>query len=196
MGNMKPWQNILLGVFFGLLAGALVLLISSRPRGAAITLPPLPTPAPLVVHISGAVAREGMYALPSNSRLDDVIQAAGGLLPSADVERVNLAARLSDGQKIIIPVAGATAETGEPAATGPERGNAVIEVAGQSSLININTATLEELDRLPGIGESKAADIIAYREKNGLFTAIEEIQNVPGIGPKIFETIQTLITIS
>lgn len=190
---MKPWQVLLSGVFFGLLAGAFVLLINLRPRGQAIELPPLPTPAPLVVHITGAVSREGIYPLPAASRLDDAIQAAGGLLSSADASQINLAARLSDGQKIAIPEIRPTVIASSLPLE--QRGGPPIETAPGSSLININTATLEELDRLPGIGESKAAEIINHREKNGPFNTIEDIQNVPGIGPKIFETIQELITV-
>jgi len=190
---MKHWQTLITGVFFGLLAGAFVMLINLRPRGETIQLPPLPTPAPLVVHITGAVNQEGIYPLPAASRLEDAIQAAGGLLESADASQINLAARLTDGQKITIPEIRPTAEAGS---LPPEGRSAVqIEPSPENTLININTATLEELDSLPGIGESKAAEIIKYRENVGPFNAIEDIQNVPGIGPKIFETIQPLITI-
>lgn len=190
---MKPWQILLTGVFFGLLAGAFVLLINLRPRGEAIQLPPLPTPAPLVVHVTGAVTREGMYPLPAASRLDDAIKAAGGLLANADASQINLAARLTDGQKIVIPEIRPTGEAGSlPPDT---RSAAPLEIEPGNKLININTATLEELDSLPGIGEGKAAEIIKYRENNGPFHAIEDIQNVPGVGPKIFETIQPLITV-
>lgn len=190
---MKPWQTLLTGVFFGILAGAFVMLINLRPMGEAIQLPALPTPAPLVVHITGAVLQEGIYPLPAASRLEDAVQAAGGLLESADASQINLAARLTDGQKIVIPEIRSTTEAGSlPPAT---RSAAQIDTAPENHLININTATLEELDSLPGIGEGKAAEIIKYRESNGPFDAIEDIQNVPGIGPKIFETIQPLITI-
>lgn len=189
---MKLWQGILLGVFFGLLSGALILLINGRPRGQAIELPALPTSAPIVVHISGAVKTTGLYTLPDGSRLDDAVQAAGGLIAEADTRQINLAARLEDGQKIVIPSLVATEQPGTPAA---ENRSQVIELSGNPNLININTATLEELDSLPGIGATKAAEIIAYREQNGPFAAIEDIQNVPGIGPKIFETIQDRITI-
>lgn len=190
---MKPWQVLLTGVFFGLLAGAFVLLINLRPRGQAIEIPPLPTPAPLVVHVTGAVTREGIYPLPAASRLDDAIRAAGGLLESADASQINLAARLSDGQKIVIPEIGITPET--RSLPPGQRSVTQIEIAPEEKQININTATLEELESLPGIGEGKAAEIITYRENNGPFDSVEDIQNVPGIGPKIFETIQPLITV-
>lgn len=189
---MKPWQNLLLGLFFGLLSGALVLLLNTRPRGQAISLPPLPTAAPLVVHLSGAVAKEGLYELPPGSRLDDALRAAGGLLDGADTDKINRAARLADGQKISIPSRMAAEP---PASAGPQRSAAVLEPAPDEGLINLNTATLDELDTLPGIGASKAADIIAYREKTGPFQAIEDIQNVPGIGPKIFENIRDQISV-
>ncbi len=188
---MKPWQNVLLGLFFGLLAGALIFLLNTRPRGQAISLPAQPTAAPLVVHLSGAVVQEGLYELPPGSRLDDALRAAGGLLDGADVEKINRAARLADGQKVNIP--SRVAES--PDAASPQRSAAEIQVTPGETQINLNTATLEELDALPGIGESKAADIIAYREKMGPFQAIEDIMNVPGIGPKIFENIRDQITV-
>lgn len=189
---MKLWQGILLGVFFGLLSGALILVINNRPTGQAIELPPLPTASPLVVHISGAVTNAGVYALPGGSRLEDAIRAAGGLSADADTQQMNLAARIADGEKITIPSISPTSAPGAPA---PETRSQSLPLNGAPARVNLNTATLEELDALPGIGETKAAQIIAYREENGPFASIEDIQNVPGIGPKIFETIQDLISI-
>ncbi|HEY9088550.1 MAG TPA: ComEA family DNA-binding protein [Anaerolineaceae bacterium] len=189
---MKLWQGILLGVFFGLLSGALILVINNRPTGQAIELPPLPTAAPLVVHISGAVTNAGVYALPGGSRLEDAVRAAGGFSADADPRQINLAARIADGEKITIPSISPTSAPGAPA---PDTRSPALPLNGTPARVNLNTATLEELDALPGIGETKAAQIIAYREENGPFASIEDIQNVPGIGPKIFETIQDLISI-
>lgn len=184
---MKPWQLVLLGVFFGLISGAVVLIISSAPRGTPVLLAELPTPAPLTVDVSGAVANPGVYRLVPGSRVEDAVTAAGGFHENADRESVNLAARLQDGQKLHIP---------EIIVTGslPERSVSISDSA--NGIININTATLDMLDGLPGIGETKAREIIDYREKNGWFKVIEEIQNVPGIGPGIFENIKELISIA
>jgi len=169
-----------------------------RPEPVAIIAPATATPAPLVtpspppltVHIVGAVEEPGVYALPSGSRLDDLVRLAGGLSEDADVERVNLADYLRDAQQVHIPRRGSTpppAPTslgGEPAA-GSRTGPGVSVSAG---LVNVNTATQAELERLPGIGPAKARDIIAYREANSAagqpaFARAEDLAKVKGIGP-------------
>lgn len=185
---MKPWQNILLGVLFGLLTGAFILIIISRPAGEEIKLIPPPTPAPILVHVDGAVLAPGVYPLPTGSRIQDAVNAAGGFSTSADPSRVNLAARLKDGDKITIPVMGQTTLQGSDRSTG--------DIQLSSTGMDINTATAAELETLPGIGPGRAEDIVQYRETHGLFTFIEEIMNVPGIGPSTFEQIKDLITIS
>ncbi|HEX2979666.1 MAG TPA: helix-hairpin-helix domain-containing protein [Anaerolineaceae bacterium] len=187
---MKAWQWILVGLFFGLLATGAILVIARTPRGEAVVLVPPPTPGPVTVHVSGAVKNPGVYELSRQSRVQDAIQAAGGLGDLALEDQINLAARIQDGQKIHIPAEGETVtapmpETIDPEATGSLNGNR----------INLNSATLSELETLPEIGPSKAQNIITYRNEHGPFQQIEDIQNVPGIGEGIFQNIQDLITV-
>lgn len=182
--NIKsnPWILIAYGLVIGLIAAGLILLIISPTRGEPIQIIPPPTPSPLLVHVSGAVQNPGVYSLPVGSRIVDVIQAAGGLLPEASEDEINLAAFLIDGQKIYIP------------RTGEEIPSSMRMESNPDTKININTATAEELDSLPGIGNTKAEAVISYRQQNGPFQAIEDILNVPGIGPTIFEQIKEYIT--
>ena len=188
---MKSWQLVVFGVLCGLLAAGLILLVSSPVRGTPLTLPPAPTQAPILVDVSGAVAQPGIYSLPASSRVKDAIEAAGGLLPEAFTASLNMAAPLSDGTKVLVPV---TQEVRELSAESGE--NPVTASSSQTILpININTAPKQSLMELPGIGETKAQAIIDYRTQNGPFTSIEEIQNVSGIGPATFEKLKDLITI-
>lgn len=131
----------------------------------------------IMVHVAGCVHRPGLYELPAESRVAHAIMAAGGETPEADINRLNLADFLRDGQKVHVP---ARVEPGEEEGEG---------------LININTADQKTLETLPNIGPARAQKIIEYREKHGFFSSIEEILNVPTIGPKIFEGIKDLITI-
>jgi competence protein ComEA len=189
---MKPWHYLAFGVLGGLLAAGLILLVASPPRGDPITLPPAPTPAPLTVDISGAVTRPGVYQLPQGSRVQDAIEAAGGFLENAYATSLNLAMPLSDGTKVLVPA------VPEPAAAGNNTSSdsaALSNAPPVPTLININTATAAQLMELPGIGETKAAAIISYRENNGPFTTIEQIMNVSGIGPATFESLKDLTTV-
>ncbi len=173
---MKTFLNIALGVVIGLLAAGVIWLAASQPRGQAVTLLPSPTARSVTVYVSGAVATPGVYTLPKGSRVNDVIQSAGGFLPDAEQEGINLAAMLQDGQQLDIPVRSAESH-----------------VSG--GRININTATVEELDTLPGIGPTTAQNILNYRLDHGPFQFIQDIQNVPGIGPATYDKIKDLIMV-
>lgn len=193
---MKTWQTILFTVLCTLLAIGAIYLVSRPERGAPIRLLPPPTPAPLVVQITGAVHQPDLYSLPPGSRVNDAILAAGGLLADADDSRINLAALLVDGSLLVIPSKSdsSTNEFSEPGPTPepPTRSGAIIE----QGLLDINQATAEEFERLPEIGPVIAQAIVDYRAANGPFTTLEAIQNVAGIGPVIFEQIKRLITLS
>lgn len=140
----------------------------------------------VVVHVAGAVSSPGVYTLPADSRVDDAVRAAGATA-DADLSQLNLAQKLADGQKITVPAAG---ETPAPA------DNAAPSGSSQSgALININTATQEELETLPSIGEVRAQAIIAYREEHGGFRTTDELMEVSGIGEKIFADISPHITV-
>ncbi|MGB8213341.1 MAG: ComEA family DNA-binding protein [Anaerolineales bacterium] len=173
---MKTILNITYGVLIGLLAAGIIWLAASHPRGEAVTLLPTATPGSLTVYVSGAVATPGVYTLPEGSRVNAAVQAAGGFLPGAEPGNVNLAMLLADGQQINIP--GIV--------------NASHVNAGR---VNINTATLDELDALPGIGPTAAQSILAYRLQNGPFQVIQDIQNVPGIGPATYAQIKDYINV-
>ena len=140
----------------------------------------------VVVHVAGAVSSPGVYTLPADSRVDDAVRAAGATA-NADLSQLNLAQKLADGQKITVPVAGATPADGSSAATTADSDN--------GGLININTATQEELESLPSIGEVRAQAIITYREEHGGFRTIDELKEVSGIGDKIFADISPHVTV-
>jgi competence protein ComEA len=183
-------RDLCLGILFGLCCAGLILLVS-RPRpGQAILLRPPPTPMPLVINIDGEVAHPGVYALSVHSRVQDAVNAAGGLTAAANPGAVNLAALLEDGDHIYIPaqITSGDNETLGSSVLGLSPAGEVIP------LVNINQAGLEELITLPGIGPVTAEKIILYR-KNHLFTRIEEIQKVDGIGPATFDQIKIYLTI-
>jgi competence protein ComEA len=187
---MRSALTILIGVLAGfVLAGALFLVVRA-PSGKPIDLLPAPTKTPLLVNVVGAVPRPGLYELPEGSRVHDAVDAAGGLLADADTTSINLAAPLEDGELLAIPFVGGAADTG---LAGGESGVATEEPTA-SDLININTATVEELDNLPGIGPTTAQKIIDYRTENGPFQRIEDLLNGSGIGPSTFELLKDLVT--
>jgi len=191
---MKKLWWVAFGLVMGLLATGLILLVSGSPRGEPIKLLPPPTSAPLMVHVVGAVAQPGVYSLAPGSHVQDGVEAAGGLLPESNPQAVNLAALAQDGQRIFIPTLAPLPPTPQPGSVPTAiSGNPPSPVPG--GLININTATLEELDSLPGIGPITAQKIIDYRLANGLFNRIEDIMNVPGIGEGTFTKIKDLITV-
>jgi competence protein ComEA len=187
MQNIRFALYMAAGVLFGLFVAALIWIVARNPSGEAVILRPAPTERPVIVHISGAVPRPGVYALPDGSRVQDAIAAAGGFLAEAEKTQINLAALLVDGEKLDIPFI----EGGSPVLPTP----GLTVVAATTELININTASQSELETLPGIGPTTAQKIIEYREQNGEFVTIEEIINVSGIGPGLYDRIKDLITI-
>ncbi|MCG0275551.1 MAG: helix-hairpin-helix domain-containing protein [Thermosediminibacteraceae bacterium] len=136
-------------------------------------------PSKIVVHVAGAVKNPGVYELDEGCRVIDAIEAAGGQLPEADIAGINLAKKLHDEEKLYVPKLGES-----PANSSPD------------GRININSAGLEELDKLPGIGPSLAQRIIDYRNQHGPFKSIEELKNVSGIGEKRFEEIKNLVKVN
>ncbi len=196
---MKTALYVLLGVMAGFVLAGTLIFVSRAPAGEPIVLEAAPTEAPIAVHVIGAVPRPGLYEFSDGARVQDAIDAAGGLLASANANGMNLAALLEDGQQLDVPYGEGQAT--DPFANTVELPGAENTPSGNSSdtsnaeLININTASLEELDSLPGIGPTTAQKIIDYREENGPFSVIEDIQNVSGIGPSTFENIQDLISV-
>lgn len=149
----------------------------------------------IVVHITGEVEKEGIIEIKEGGRISDAIDAAGGLTKEADLERVNLAYELEDGQKIYIPNKN-DKDIEEYVTEGVDDIVLPDELSNMGDgLININKADLEELQELDGIGEALAENIIAYRENNGKFKDIEDIKNVSGIGDSKYEKIKDSIKI-
>jgi competence protein ComEA len=187
MQSFKSILYMVSGILLGLFLAALVWVVARNPSGEAVTLRPVPTDKPIVVHITGAVPRPGVYALPQGARVQDGISAAGGFLAEADKSNINLAELLDDGEKLDVPFI----EGGSPIVATP----LPQVVATTTELININTASNAELDTLPGIGPTTAQKIVDYRTQNGPFVSTEDIINVPGIGPGTYERIKDLITV-
>jgi competence protein ComEA len=155
-------------------------------RAEAATLEVEEEPArELVVHVAGAVARPGLYRLPEGSRVDDAIALAGGAKPKAALDSVNLAAPVADGQQVVVPVRGAGVPSAGPGAAG--------EGAPGGAKVSLNSATLEQLDQLPGIGPVTAQQILDYRAANGAFRSVDELDAVPGIGPSRLEQLRPLV---
>lgn len=140
----------------------------------------------IMVHISGAVNKPGILRLDSNKRVVDALDLAGGARDDADLDRVNLAARLHDEEKIYIPKVGEVQNNISSLASSPSSSDT-------SSKININSADLSELTKIPGVGEKTAQKIIDYRA-NKTFSSIEDIKNIPGIGDKKFESMKDYIS--
>lgn len=130
----------------------------------------------LYVHVLGEVARPGLYILEADARLVDALAAAGGTLETADLQAVNLARPLSDGEQIVVPVQGAQAGGGEAGAA---------SAVGADGVIDLNAATQEDLETLPRIGPALAQRILEWREENGRFRSVDDLMAVPGIGEKL-----------
>ena len=173
------------GLFSGLLAAGLLFLLLSPPRGHPILLGPPPTLAPLRVHVSGAVVHPGVISLPASSIVADAIQAAGGATGKAQLEALNLAAPVGEGERVVVPAAAA-----EPR---PESASLALAPSSASALIPLNSATPAELDLLPGIGPSLANAIVEYRQAHGRFQSVEQLLDVPGIGPAKLAAIRDLV---
>ena len=148
----------------------------------------------IVIHVTGAVKKQGIVKVKNGDRISDVIDAAGGITKKADLSKINLAYLVEDGQKIYVP----SIDDKDTVVTVKDNaGDNVIESENSSSSgkVNINTATQTEFETLNGIGTSTALKIINYRDANGKFKKIEDIKNVPGIGDAKFENIKEYISV-
>jgi len=174
----------------GLAVAVAVVLLAPRVlhHGSThVTIPPLrtathahaPAGGQLVVDVAGAVRLPGLYHLAAGTRIADAVAAAGGATGKADVTLVNLAAPLADGEQVLVPERGAAASAGAtPSATAP---------------LDLNTASAEQLDALPGVGPATAQKIIDYRQAHGPFRSIDELEGVPGIGPSKLAQLKGLV---
>lgn len=190
---------IAFGVVALAIAAGIIALLVTQPQPVTITVvPPEPTatpepsatPAPITVYVTGAVAQsESLVELPYNSRVEDAIEAAGGALETADLVSVNLADILRDGDQVHVREQAATADPD------PLEEEIILATPSSGDIVNINTATVEELDALPGIGPAIAQRIVDHRETNGAFTSIDELDDVSGIGESILNQIREQIVI-
>ena len=153
----------------------------------------------VVVHVAGAVVSPGVRRLPPGSRVIDALDAAGGALPGADLPRINLAAPLVDGQQVYVPEPGeqppVAAGAGVPGGAGVAGGVAGPAGSVPGALVDLNTATGEQLDTLPGVGPATAAAIIAHRDQNGPFTSVDQLLDVRGIGEAKLELLRDLVSV-
>jgi competence protein ComEA len=189
---------------------------SSLPRAAAATSAPAPTspsssppadrasadpssttavPTVVVVHVAGQVMAPGVYTLPPGARVVDAIDRAGGVLATATADAINLAEPLRDGDRVYVPsiddASGVPAGVTSSASPGPEPGAS----SSPAGPIDLNAATIEQLDALPGVGPSTAAAIIAHRQSNGPFASVDDLDAVRGIGPAKLEALRDLVTV-
>ncbi len=191
---MPPWLTVerRRAVAVALL-GAVVLIVAVRhlatartpsagTERAAAALVTAPAPSKnLVVHVVGAVRRPGLYGFPEGSRVADAVRRAGGATRHADLSQINLAAPMADGLQVVVPrrqPRGAAAPAGSEAPAGP---------------VHLNTATLEQLDALPGVGPVTAQKILDYRTQNGGFASVDDLDAVSGIGPARLDSLRDLV---
>ena len=159
------------------------------PSGLASPAPSL-TPATIVVDVAGWVRRPGVYDFRQGDRVIDAIRMAGGGRPGADLTSINLAAPLTDGQQIVVPKKSKLGVS----ASGVGGGGAAPGSGGAEPLINLNTATLDQLESLPGIGPALGQRILDYRQEHGPFRSVDDLDQVPGIGPTRVENLRDLVT--
>ncbi len=187
-------------------AGAGLWYVRSLPRPVEVRAPRAPGPPPpaaggdvsptapaspseLYVHVAGEVRHPGVYRFRPGQRVIDAVQAAGGPRKRADLDALNLAALLTDGEQILVPRRGAGGVPGpSPPGTGSSPG-------APGALVNVNTATAEELEALPGIGPVLAQKIIEYRTAHGPFPSVDALDDVSGIGPATLEELRPLVTV-
>lgn len=191
--------------------GAFAATAFARPTPAPIeirTREAVPSPTTtLFVHVEGAVPAPGVYRLPADARVFEAIDAAGGALDEAEVSGLNLAARIADGQKLVIPARAAAFPSGSGTANGVDASSpAGAAVSGPAALapgstlssnarINVNTASQRVLESLPGIGPVTATNIIQYRQTNGPFTRVEQLRDARIVNASTYERIKDLVTV-
>ena len=158
-------------------------------RGVATTLDPVasaPARPVLVVHVVGEVRRPGLYRLRDGARIADAVHRAGGALRDADLAAVNLAAPLVDGVQVLVPARAEAAGSVPPPSTG--------STPGPTAPVSLSSATVEQLDELPGVGPVTAQKIVDYRTEHGPFASVDDLDAVPGIGPTRIEQLRDLVT--
>jgi competence protein ComEA len=227
----RSWTSTITAVAVGLVAVALIagLVVWRRPAPIDERLPITTGPAstapdasstpgssttpdssttapagPLIVHVAGAVVSPGVVRLSAGSRVVDAVRAAGGLRPDADADRVNLAAPVADGQRVVVPAVGQevpaevvpSGPPGPGGRGGPSGSGRPDSPGAPAGRIDLNSATVEQLDTLPGVGPATAAAILAHRDESGPFQSVEDLLEVRGIGEAKLEAMRDLVTVA
>lgn len=193
-----------------LLTGLAVLVagvVGWSQRGGAEPAPATPPPIRMqeegraeqvLVHVAGEVRRPGVYRLKDGMRVDDAVRLAGGATRRADLGAVNLAAKVEDGRQVLVPRRAPAGRAAPAGAAGPGAaagGAADAAGAGGGGPLNLNTATLEQLDTLDGVGPATAQKILDFREERGGFGSVEELGEIPGIGEKRLAALRETVTV-
>jgi competence protein ComEA len=170
---------------------------SNAPRSAPRSVPPpgpsSTSPATIVVHVAGAVVAPGVHVVARDARVADAVAAAGGVAPGGDPDGVNLAAALADGQRIYVPLVGEVDPVAVPSGANAAPG-ALGDASPPSGPVDLNTATVADLEQLPGVGPATAAAIVDDRTRNGPFASVDDLDRVTGIGPAKLAALRDLVT--
>jgi competence protein ComEA len=175
----------------------------ASPPAASVTgaAPPSLSPPPtsesneVVVQVAGAVARPGVYRLADGSRVIDLVDVAGGAVADADLDAMVLAGRLVDGQRVQVPRVGEVLPAAVTGAAPPEPGGEATAPSGPPTPLDLNAATIAELDTLPGVGPATAQSIVTFRDKHGPFGSVDDLTEVQGIGPARLEALRDLVRV-
>ncbi len=192
MGVERSDQMALAGLAAALMLAGGAVIRAGRAAGPPLVSEPS-APAQISVHVAGEVVWPGLYVLPSGARLQDAVRAAHGPTIVADLRRVNLAALLRDGDRVVVP---RIVQPPYPPVGGGhrERPASVRPAGGEGApAVNVNTATAADLERLPGVGPVLARRIVEHREARGLFRRLDDLLEVQGIGPKLFRRLEPLL---
>jgi competence protein ComEA len=188
----KKERRLLLVLLVGLLVAGGVYVYGGKKEGihvASSEVNSVPveqeTTERIKVHVKGEVNQPGVYELPADSRMIDAIQAAGGAKAGVDLDRLNLASVLTDGGEVLVATAGLENNGAENAGV----------AAADDGKVNLNTATAEELDKLPGIGSTRANAIVQYRKEQGRFLQVDDLKNVPGFGVKLVDQVRDKVKV-
>jgi competence protein ComEA len=153
------------------------------------------SPSSIVVHVAGAVTAPGVHALGPSARVADAVAAAGGAAPDADLDGVNLAAPLADGQRVYVPRIGEVDPTSVPNDAPAANGGGASGSTAPTGPVDLNTATAGDLEALPGVGPATAAAILDDRARNGPFASVDDLDRVSGIGPAKLDALRELVTV-
>lgn len=182
VNHLTSWQPIVLGILIGLLLGGLLFLLIDIRQAEPIQIITQTPKAFIEVDVAGSVVNPGLYRLKPGLRIYDAISIAGGAIESADLSRMNTAAFLEDGQRVFVPDHAKAQDSNLPLSA--------------LNLLDLNDASIDELMKLPGIGNVKAQAIVDYRNTNGLFVSIQDLIYVQGIGPTLIEEIRPYLKLT